>query len=224
MTGEPQLAVSTDIEASARTAMERSGVYGFLAEIFRAEPSPELLRRMRDGGFLEILAAVGADLGDDFVLVPSEELLADMAVEYARLFLGPGPHVQPYAAIYLGGEGASLCGPATTWARGFMEWAGFSVAPEHRVLPDHASVELEFMARMAEREAQALEESDTETAERCRGIQKEFLDKHLGRWLPQFCVRTAEHAELSFYREMARLAGHFVKSEVQYFAGPDGAS
>ena len=49
-------------------------------------------------------------------------------------------------------------------------------------------------------------------------IQKEFLQNHLGRWLLELCGHAAEHAELIFYREMARLAGHFVESEAEYFA------
>jgi TorA maturation chaperone TorD len=99
-----------------------------------------------------------------------------------------------------------------------MEAAGFALAPEHRSLPDHVSVELEFMARMAAREAEDLEAGDAEAASRSRHIQKEFLETHLGRWLPQFCGHAAEHAELNFYRELARLAGHFLDSELASFA------
>ncbi len=205
-------------DPSARTARERSGLYGFLAEVFRAEPTAALLRRIRNGRLAETLTAAGAHLGDSLAGRPEAALLEDLAVEYTRLFLGPGPHVQPYAAVYLDGEGASLCGPAAVWLRDFMERAGFALAPEHRDLPDHVSVELEFMARMAEREARAIERSDHETAAECRHIQKAFLDHHLGRWLPEFCGHAAEHAELTFYREMARLAGHFVESELAYFA------
>jgi len=218
MTAAPQGAASPDIEASAGTAKERSGLYGFLAEVFRAEPTPELLRRIKDNGFLETLTAAGAHLGGEFSHRPEDELLEDLAVEYTRLFLGPGKHVQPYAAIYLGGAGASLCGPATVWARDFMERAGFTLTPEHHSLPDHVSVELEFMAGMAEREARAIEGADLEAGAECHRIQKEFLQNHLGRWLPEFCGHAAEHAELTFYREMARLAGHFLDSELAYFA------
>ncbi len=222
MTAVPQVAASPDIGASAGTApgtaRERSGLYGFLAEVFRAEPTPALLRRIKDDGFLETLTAAGAHLDGEFLQRPEDELLEDLAVEYTRLFLGPGKHVQPYAAIYLGGAGASLCGPATVWARDFMERAGFTLTPEHHGLPDHVSVELEFMAGMAEREARAIEDSDLEAAAQCRWIQKEFLQDHLGRWLPEFCGRAAEHAELSFYRELARLAGHFLDSELATFA------
>jgi TorA maturation chaperone TorD len=208
---------------AARTARERSGLYGFLAEVFRAEPTPDLLGRIEDPGFAAVLEAAGAHMGEDLARQPEGALLKDLAIEYTRLFLGPGRHVRPYAATYLDGPGldgggASLGGPSAIWARDFMEAAGFALAPGHRNLPDHVSVELEFMARMAVREAEALETGDATTARRLRKLQREFLENHLGRWLPRFCGHAAEHAELSFYRELARLTGHFLDSELAAFA------
>jgi TorA maturation chaperone TorD len=210
--------VTYDTEASAGTARERSGLYGFLAEVFRAEPSPDLLNRIQDERFAAVLEAAGAHLGEELTQQPEAVLLEDLAIEYTRLFLGPGRHVRPYAATYLGGPGASLCGPTTVWARDFMERAGFALTPEHRNLPDHVSVELEFMARMAAQEAEAIEAGEAAAAAQCHRIQKEFLENHLGRWLPSFCGHAAEHAQLGFYRELARLAGHFLDSELATFA------
>jgi len=218
MTAAPEMVVTCDDEISAGTARERSGLYSFLAEVFRAEPSPDLLRRIKDPGFSEVLDAAGAHLGAELTRQPEDILLEDLAVEYTRLFLGPGRHVRPYAATYLDGAGASLCGPTTVWVRDFMERAGFALASGHRNLSDHVFVEMEFMARMAEREAEAVEAGDAAAADQSRCIQKEFLETHLGRWLPQFCGHAAEHAELSFYRELARLAGHFLDSELAAFA------
>ncbi len=222
MTAALDKAVTSETEASAgtvaRAARERSGLYGFLAEVFRAEPSPDLLRRIKDPAFAEVLAAAGAHLGEELARRPEDALLEDLAVEYTRLVLGPGRHVRPYAATYLGGPGASLCGPPAVWARDFMERAGFALGPGHRDLPDHVSVELEFMARMAAREAAAVEAGNAAAASQSRRIQSEFLETHLGRWLPRFCGHAAEQAELSFYRELARLAGHFLDSERASFA------
>ncbi len=218
MTAALDTAVTSGTETSAGTARERSGLYGFLAEVFRAEPSLDLLRRIKDPGFAEVLEAAGAHLGEELAGRPENALLEDLAVEYTRLFLGPGRHVRPYAATYLDGAGASLCGPTTAWVRDFMERAGFEFGSGHRDLPDHVSVELEFMARMAARDAAAVEAGDAAAASQSRRIQREFLETHLGRWLPRFCGHAAEQAELSFYRELARLAGHFLDSERASFA------
>ncbi len=204
----------TSAGTAARTARERSGLYGFLTEVFRAEPSPGLLHRIRDPQFAELLEATGANLGEELACRREDVLLEELAVEYTHLFLGPGRHVRPYAATYLDGAGASLCGPATVWARDFMEHAGFAPTPEHRDLADHVSVELEFMARMTAREAVATEAGDAAAIAACRGIQKAFLEDHLGRWLPSFCGQVVERAQLSFYRDLARLTGDFLDSEL----------
>jgi len=218
MTAALDTALPPGTETSAGTARERSGLYGFLAEVFRAEPSPGLLHRIEDAGFAESLEAAGTHLSEELARQPEDVLLEDLAVEYTRLFLGPGKHVRPYAATYLDGAGASLCGPTTVWVRDFMERAGFALAPGHRNLPDHVFVEMEFMARMATREAEAVEAGDAAAADQSRRIQKEFLEAHLGRWLPLFFGHAAEQAQLSFYRELARLAGHFLDSELASFA------
>jgi TorA maturation chaperone TorD len=210
--------MTRDTETSAGTARERSGLYSFLAEVFRAEPSADLLRRIKDERFAGVLEAAGAHLGAELAGPSEDALLEDLAVEYTRLFLGPGKHVRPFAATYLDGAGASLCGPTTAWVRDFMERAGFELAPGHRNLPDHVFVEMEFMARLTLREAEAVEAGDAAAASQSRRIQREFLETHLGRWLPQFCGHAAEHAELSFYRELARLTGHFLDSELASFA------
>jgi TorA maturation chaperone TorD len=161
MTGASQVAASPDCEASAgtaaetlsgtaaETARERSGLYGFLAEVFRAEPTADLLHKIREPDFLDHLSAAGADPGADFPHRDEDDLIEDLAVEYARLFLGPGPHVHPYAAVYLAGEGASLWGPATAQFIAYSERAGLELASKHRSLPDHVSFEFEFMAKMA---------------------------------------------------------------------------
>jgi TorA maturation chaperone TorD len=232
MTGASQVAASPDCEASAgtaaetlsgtaaETARERSGLYGFLAEVFRAEPTADLLHKIREPDFLDHLSAAGADPGADFPHRDEDDLIEDLAVEYARLFLGPGPHVHPYAAVYLAGEGASLWGPATAQFIAYSERAGLELASKHRSLPDHVSIEFEFMAKMAAREARAVVRSDPDLAAKCRRIQKTFLDEHLGCWLPRFCARTIEQAKLPFYTAMAKLALGFVESELRCFAEP----
>ncbi len=51
---------------------------------------------------------------------------------------------------------------------------------------DHISVEMEFMAYLCVREANALTEGDTEKAAVDSKAQKVFLERHLGRWVHEF--------------------------------------
>lgn len=203
----------------AATAMERSNLYGLLAAVFREEPTEALLCQMRSAPIRESLSEAGVDLGPDVLKGDEGEVLERLAVEYARLFLGPGKHIAPYASVYLSGEGASLCGPAAVAVRKLIEEEGFAIASPHNLLPDHAAVELEFMQRLAEREAAASETSQPARAAGCRRAQVHFLTSHLRLWFPEFCRQVEASAELSLYREMAALARAFVESDARAMAG-----
>ena len=156
----------------------------------------------------EFQNAIGAvDAGDD--------ALEALAIEYTRLFIGPGGHIAPYAAIYLGGEGASLWGPETVWVKGFIENAGFHYRPDYHDLPDHIAVELEFMQEILAREAKALNKGDGDEAEALRRIEEEFLTRHLVKWVPEFCRRIEGEAELPLYKAIAVLTRDFLFSELE---------
>jgi TorA maturation chaperone TorD len=202
--------------------MERSGVYGFLAEVFRAEPSPSLLRELRSATYKLALEAAGVKLDSGFYDGPEKQVLDDLAVEYTQLFIGPGRHTPPFASVYLDGEGASLWEPSTGRVRNFIEETGFAFSENYSLPPDHLSVELEFMQRITAREARGDEEEDDRAVDNCRAIEEEFLDGHLGLWAPLFCRKVTERARLPFYREMAELTRTFIASEVQALGGAAG--
>lgn len=198
----------------AKTAMERSELYGFLATIFREELSAENLRRMRSAEFMLALGDAGIALDNCVAQRPEAELLDEMAVEYTALFLGPGGHISPHESVHAESDGA-LWGRSTSEVKRYIESAGFAYDPEDHRLPDHISVELEFMAALAGQEAQAYRDEDYPEASRRIGVQKKFLARHLGKWAPAFCRQVAERSELPFYREIARLAAAFLKAERQ---------
>ena len=211
--------VGSERNGAGEAAHARSHLYALLATIFRGEPSAELLRRLRDPALRRSLAEAGVDLGGEFDGRAEDDLIEELAVEYARLFLGPGPHIAPYASTHLGGEGAGLWGPATVWVKRFIRDAGFDYSDGYRDLPDHISVELEFMGEMTAREARALEHHDPDEAKRIGEIEAEFVADHLAIWVPAFCEKVGSTSELNFYRVMARLAADFIRSEELDLAG-----
>lgn len=198
----------------ARTALERSELYGFLAMIFSEELSPENLRRIRSAELMQALARAGVALDGDIAQRPEANLLEEMAVEYTALFLGPGGHISPHESVHIESDG-TLWGPSTGEVKRYIESAGFAYDPEDHRMPDHISIELEFMAALAGQEARAYRDEDYAEASRRIGLQKKFLAKHLGKWAPAFCRQVAERSELTFYREIAHLAAAFLKAERQ---------
>ncbi len=199
-------------EDMAGTAQARSGLYGFLARVFQHEVTAETLARIREPDFRAALEAAGANIAEE--LPGSEdELLEDLAIEYTRLFIGPGRHVSPHASVHLGGEEGSLWGGSTVAVKRYIESLGFEFEPRYRGLPDHVGVELELMERLARAEAEAWREGDGDAAVRCLEVQQTFLEQHMMKWLPGFCKKVADAASLAFYREMAELTAAFVGSE-----------
>lgn len=201
---------------TAATARERSSLYGFLAAVYRTEPTPALLNEIETPAFKEALKAAGTDGG---LGKTDPEALA---VEFTRLFLGPGKHIAPYAGIHLGGEGESLWGPETAWVKRFIENAGFDYRADFHDLPDHVAVELEFMQEITANEAAALENEDRERAGKLQRIEQEFMTTHMARWVPGFCRQVQDQAEFPFYRVMARLTEDFILSEAATLGSGSG--
>lgn len=197
-------------------ARQRSNVYALLATIYRQEMSSNLLQKMKDPQFLRVLSGLGSRWEDDFSQKSEEGILEDLAVEYARLFLGPGRHISPHESVHRqrgDGQGGQLWGESTVEVKKFIEFAGLHYDSEYRGLPDHISVELEFMEHLTRREEQAWTEDDKEAAIYCRKIENKFIEDHLVKWIPDFCDKVEGEAELPFYRDMAALTKNFIEFE-----------
>ncbi|MDP3016975.1 MAG: molecular chaperone TorD family protein [Deltaproteobacteria bacterium] len=69
----------------------------------------------------------------------------DLAVEYARLFVGPYElKAPPYGSVYLGGA-RRVMGNSTMGVIKLYEETGLVMDKDFKELPDHIAVELEFM-------------------------------------------------------------------------------
>ncbi len=199
---------------SARTAIEVSHLYGFLAALYRREIDAAMLDQLRSKEIRASLREAGVELGESFEGADEAALLEALAVEYTALFLGPGEHISPHESVHAEGGGGSLWGDETVAVRRFIQEAGFEYSEDYDGVPDHISVELEFMAEAARREAIAWEEGDAAMAANCLEFQREFLNEHLGKWVPQFCDKVSAVASVPLYRDIAKLTTSFVRSEL----------
>jgi TorA maturation chaperone TorD len=199
-------------------AGQRGSIYGLLATVYRREMTSDLLHQIKDPQFLGVLSDLGIELNNGFFRKPDKELLEDLAVEYARLFLGPGKHISPHESVHHKKEGTQsgqLWGESTAEVKKIIEASGLEYKTEYTGLPDHISVELEFMQQVIMREKQAWQDDDKEIAQLCQENEKKFVDEHLFRWIPEFCEKVITEADLPFYREMARLTKTFLEFEKQ---------
>ncbi|MEE8393266.1 MAG: molecular chaperone TorD family protein [Rhodospirillales bacterium] len=200
-------------EILARSAIERSSLYGFLATIFRDEPSEFLLRQIRSDEFIEAFRGACADFDAEGLSEDGDRLAEELAVEFTGLFCGPGGHVSPHGSVHSDGGGGVLWGAETSKVKSFIEEAGFEYDPGYHGIPDHISVELEFMAEVVMKEAEAWREKDFAKASNCLVFENNFLQDHLLKWVFNFCEKVTERARLPFYRDFARLTADFMESE-----------
>lgn len=100
---------------------------------------------------------------------------------------------------------------------GFYRAHGLAVGGSRRERPDHVAVELEFMALLAAKEADATLHLGLEHVEMCRHAQTLFLGEHLGRWAPIFAGRLAARADRGPYKEVAEALEMWIAAELQAY-------
>jgi putative dimethyl sulfoxide reductase chaperone len=197
----------------ASTAIERSNLYGLLADVFHSEPTPELLDFICSEDFTQAAQDMGVDFGEDLYNQPQPETLEQLAIEYTRLFLGPGKHISPHESVQLKKSAHLLWGEETAVVKQFMLDAGFEAPEDGGIFPDHISIELMFMSWLTSNEAQAWADGDLEQASRSLDWQHGFVSRHLSKWVAEFCRKIREQADYPFYREFSEILRSFVSGE-----------
>jgi len=198
-------------------ARHRSDIYGLLATIYGQEITSDLLGQIKTPQFLGALSVLEVEGIDGLMQKPEAELLEDLAVEYTHLFLGPGKHISPHESVHHqreDGQWGKLWGASTVEVKRFIEATGLSYNEEFKGLPDHISVEFEFMQQLTLREEKAWKE-DPGQAQACRQVEKKFIEEHLIRWVPAFCEMVIQEAESPFYHAVAALTRSFIEFEME---------
>lgn len=204
-------------EALAELAQLRQGVYRFLAATF-LPPEPARLEAL-------MLAArffrenLGAFAGFSFYrpwrslieVFSTDRILDSNGLEraYTRLLVPSGRGSLPYESVYLDPK-RLLAGLIQAELEGEYRSAGLILRPDNHELPDHISVELEFMAFLCAREARAWLEGPGGPGRRDLETEESFLTRHLSRWLPLFAREVRGLGDLQPYTLAAEVAATFV--------------
>ncbi|MBI5076736.1 MAG: molecular chaperone TorD family protein [Nitrospirae bacterium] len=134
----------------------------------------------------------------------------DLNVDYAKLFVGPNELLAPpFGSVYLDGE-RKVMGDSTMEVIKMYEAHGLSMDREFGNLPDHITVELEFMYYLIYREIEALEKSDIAAALSHIKAQELFLSRFLRPWIEPFCNNLRAGADSGYYRSLADCTLSFV--------------
>jgi TorA maturation chaperone TorD len=200
----------------AKMATARANVYGLLADVFREEPSEALLSKLRVPEFSSALHALNLSLDDMFESTSHAQLVEDLALEFTRLFVGPGSHLSPHESMHVEarfGEQNSFWGEQTVEVKKFMEAAGLKVDDSFSGMPDHLSAEFEFMQRLLLKEVEARANEDHELGANILKIEKRFYEEHLSQWVSNFCDKVIDATGHPFYKQFSEVTKGFIDFE-----------
>jgi len=195
---------------SAADLRAQSGLYTLLARCLEAEVDSELLALMR-GPLIETLAELGLELGQDVAEGPQEQVLADLAEEFAALFVVPGA-AMPYRSVF---ETGRFFQPQADLATAAYRKAGFEFKNLHSgEFPDHVAVMLAFVEKLLARQAEALEAADTAAAEMWHQRRVRFLRNQIGPWVVGWSRRARSCARHPFYGAILELVEKVVWADI----------
>ena len=198
-----------------RTTATRENIYRLLAACYYS-PATSLFEENCCTSLANLLEGVTsnatqyADEAADAMKTVSPESLA---VEHARLFIGPFHLVAPpYGSIYLD-DAKTVMGDSTAKVAAFYHACGLHLADDFHDLPDHFAVELEFMSYLAFKQREAEDAGDKDEVARIVSLQREFLDRFLMPWLGPFTSAIVNDGEAPFYQAIARCSAAFINAD-----------
>jgi TorA maturation chaperone TorD len=101
-------------------------------------------------------------------------------------------------------------GPSTIDVKRRYNEAGLDIRKNFSDLPDHVSVELEFMSYLCDKEEKAGSDED---AELWRKRQGEFWKNHLDPWITEFSNKILQSSRSSYYSALALFLKDWIKEE-----------
>lgn len=162
---------------------------------------------------LEGVATTAARHARDAAVAAGNNSPESLAVEHARLFIGPFQLVAPpYGSIYLD-DAKTVMGDSTARVAAFYHACGLNLADDFHELPDHFAVELEFMSYLAFKQREAEAAGNNDEVARSVSLQREFLDRFLMPWLEPFTSAIVDDGEAPFYQAIARCSAAFINAD-----------
>lgn len=144
----------------------------------------------------------------------------ELAVDYARVFLGAGSYdrilAPPYESVFTSEE-RILMQDARDGAVTYYRRAGLDLPADNTTPEDHLGFELQFAAALADNANEALAADDGETFAEVVSLARSFFVHHQQNWLPALCEAIDEFAETDFYRGVAQMTRGCVESESSFF-------
>lgn len=202
----------------------RSNLYRLLSKGFRY-PSPLMYKTFQNGEFF-------TELWDNISSLPHLEEIRvmknrmfikaegnlkdityeDFEVKFVETF-DAGPICPPYEGFYRDEPRTAIMLEISEFYRYF----GLVMRQEEdkREFPDHISAELEFIHFLTFKEAEILRNCKDENPNEYLLAQKDFLERHLIKWVPEFCRKLQKSPSAPFYALLAQITSMFIRCELE---------
>jgi TorA maturation chaperone TorD len=203
-----------------KLAKLRSKVYKLLSTIYIKPPNIIFLKSLKNiifsSNILESFSMFSKQIASGLLLVRDsvefldeksiKDLKEELAIEFTRLFRGLKPDSSPpppYESVYIEGYCFGKC-----TFNVLKEYALFGLATKDKYRnepPDHISFELEFMHLLCSVEADKWSKRDIKGAKEILSTEKNFLEKHIIRWIDSFCEGIRKYDRTRFYKGWANV-------------------
>ena len=217
----------------------REQMYRLLSRLYLLEVDEELfdvLKEMKfpgeapdeapDEDLQEGYAHIGAYLKDAVSRIQGaadeaaalQEVLDELAVDYARIFLSAGvaqgKAAFPFESVYTSRQHLMMQESRNDVIALYAEKGLTPGKDMYRVPEDHLGLLLEYMALLCTETLQ----KEGELQDAPLKEQKDFLNQHLINWVPAFTADVVAYASTDFYRGLGKLTKGFLSLERGLFA------
>lgn len=193
--------------------------YNFLGRLYMVEVDKSLFKQLkmidlpRKTGNKEM--DEGYHLLNNYLQNHGPDPITDLAVDYARVFLGAGIYegtvAHPYESVYTSPE-RLIMQEARDEVLALYRSKGLDKIDSLDVPEDHIALEFEYMSFLCQETLDAMEK-DVERTSTLLKEQKDFLEKHLLNWIPEFCSDIEKCASTDFYNGIAKLTRGYLSME-----------
>lgn len=205
----------------------RAGVYRILQNIMGNEPRAEMLVELSDGSAQEVFRVFAEGHGEYVrstqALITRAQELASGGAEaldkidsgFTRLFVGPDtPEATPWESYFLGGE-RTLFGKITLEVRHAYRQQRLLPAGYPNAADDHIAIELDFLARLAERAEASYVDGESSATVESLAASKKFLQEHTTKWVHLLASKIRESKYSDFYSEAVAVLVAFLDIELE---------
>lgn len=196
-------------------------MYLFLGHLYKIEVDENVLKSMKETCFpVDINEGIseGYKMIKHYLDSPCLDQITELAVDYAKVFLGAGivdvEHAAyPYESIYTSPQKLIMQDARDKMFKALQE-KNIGLEKGYDIPEDHLFIQLEFMAFLCKEVKNVMNEGDFKTTLLLLNDQKKFVEEHFLNWVPAFCEDVQKHALTNFYKGVAKVTEEYIKMDL----------